>query len=302
MKKYNPIYIGCILIAIAYLFTYCTPAEEEKAEVPVDEPEIQEEATEKIYEETEPTEEDLKSPGVSAPGETSLECTTDSLFTTSPLNLDDIASIVALGNMHPPSHVFPTDHIYFFINREEGADRTHLVPLYSPGDLTVRVVNAFEHVNAGITDYSVRLQPCEEITVVFAHVTSLSEDIFGDTSDFTEWDLDSEYTTGGETYRMWRKEYNIKVESGQVIGAAGRNPGQWALDLGVYDLNQIQDKVANPERWKQTWYLHAIDPLTCFREGELLEQSVPIHGRVLQIIGLQWHISHHSLSTGYSVR
>ena len=51
------------------------------------------------------------------------------------------------------------------------------------------MVNASEHVNAGFTDYSISLQPCEHITVVLGRVSSLSAEIFGDTSSFKAWTL-----------------------------------------------------------------------------------------------------------------
>ena len=221
---------------------------------------------------TESQEEEAVSYEDSATQETGSVCTSETFFIASPLNIDDISSIVALGNLNPPGHVFPTDHIYFYIARTEGSDHPHVVPLYSPGNLTINMINASEHVNAGFTDYSISLQPCEHITVVLGHVSSLSVEIFGDTSSFNEWNLDNEYSTGGETYRRWRKECNIKVTAGQVLGTAGGNSNQWALDLGVYDLRHIQESVANLQRWSKSWYLYAVDPLTCFEKGPVLEQ------------------------------
>jgi len=243
--------------------------------------------------ETQPEKEEIKTPTIeqqeaevdsreeTTPEERSSECTSDTPFNTAPLDIDDISSIVALGNMNPPGHVFPTDHIYLYITKTEGSDHPHVVPLYSPGDLTVSMVNSSEHVNAGFTDYSINLQPCEHITVVLGHVSSLSSEIFGETSSFEEWTLENEYSTGGETYRRWRKEYNIEVKAGEVIGTAGGNPNQWALDLGVYALNHSQESVANPQRWLKSWYLHAVDPLTLFEDGAVLDQLLQLVDREL---------------------
>lgn len=174
--------------------------------------------------------------------------------------------------MNPPDHTFPTDHIYFHITRREGADRPDIATLYSPGELTITRVGASEHIEAGFTDYNIFLKPCDDVTVMFYHVSSLSEDIFGDTSFSADWTLNSEYTTGGETYRLWSKEYNIKVMAGDVLGTAGGNPGQWALDLGVYDQRHHPEKVANPDRWSQNRYLHTVCPLSFFEEGPVLDQ------------------------------
>jgi len=142
--------------------------------------------------------------------------------------------------------------------------------------MTVTFVRAMEHINAGLTDYILIMQPDSVITVTFIHVSSLDEEIFGDTSSFSDWLLDSEYTTGGELYRMWSKDYNIDVSAGQVLGTAGGNPGQWALDLGVYDSNCRQEYVANPERWLLSQYLYAVDPLYYFEEGPVLAQLLEL--------------------------
>ncbi|MFC1944708.1 hypothetical protein ACFLX5_04390 [Chloroflexota bacterium] len=209
------------------------------------------------------------------------ECSIETLFTASPLDIDNISTIVSLGNMNPPSHVFPTDHIYFYISRVEGSDRPDTVPLYAPGDLTVNTITASEHFNAGFADYSINLQPCEHVIIILGHVSSLSAAIFGDTLSFENWTLENEYSTGGETYRRWREDCNIEVKAGQLLGTAGGNPGQWALDVGVYDLRNTQNDVANPQRWSNSLYLHAVDPLVCFVDGTLLNRLLLLVNREL---------------------
>lgn len=201
------------------------------------------------------------------------------IFSVPPISVEDIVSIVPLGNLNPPSHTFPTDHIYFFISRQEGTNRTQEVTLYSPGDLAVTRVNAIEQLQAGIMDYSVHLKTGDHLRIRFGHVTSLAEDIFGDATSFQTWELTEEYTTGGETYRWWTKEYNISLEAGQVIGTAGGNPNQWALDLFLYDLSQTQRNIANPERWMKSWYLHAVDPLDYYEPGPVLQNLLQLVDR-----------------------
>ena len=115
------------------------------------------------------------------------ECGSTLVFSVSPLDIENITGIVPLGNLNPPSHTFPTDHIYFYITRQQGADRPDITTLYSPGDLTITSVSASEHVNAGFMDYNVFLKPCEDITVMFYHASSLSEAVFGDTSPSAGW-------------------------------------------------------------------------------------------------------------------
>ena len=59
-------------------------------------------------------------------------------FTVSPVTPSDFVSLVPLGNLAPPAHTFPTDHMYFFINLVSESDRelgTVRVPVYAPGDI-----------------------------------------------------------------------------------------------------------------------------------------------------------------------
>ena len=206
-------------------------------------------------------------------------CDTSTVFTASPLETDSIRSIVTLGNLNPPGHTFPTDHIYFYIVRQPGNDHADRVPIYSPGTMTVTRVKASQHVRAGFTDYSIILQPCQEITVVLGHVTSLETEVFGDTEGFQDWRFDEEYGTGSEIYRTWSKQYDIQVSAGQVLGTAGGNPGQWALDLFTYDQRQTQQDVANPNRWKQYGYLHSVDPLSYYAPGPVIDRLLELVDR-----------------------
>jgi DNA-binding beta-propeller fold protein YncE len=201
----------------------------------------------------------------------------ESVFTVSPANIESISSIVLLGNLNPPGHVFPTDHIYLYISNSDGDDRPDVVTLYSPGDLTVTAIEASEHVTAGFPDYSITLRTCEDITVVLGHVSSLSTEIFGDTSAFDRWTLVNEHSTGGETYRSWRKICAIQVTAGEILGTVGGNPRQYALDLGVYDRRHTHDHVANPNRWLKTRYLHAVCPLSLYEAG-------PVRNRLLDLV------------------
>jgi hypothetical protein len=197
--------------------------------------------------------------------------TPDLLFSVSPIEINFISSIIPLGALSPPSHVFPTDHIYFMINRTKGADRPIKVPVYNQGDLIVTSIRVTEHVKAGMADYVIFLEPleCPDISIMFIHISSLNEDLFGDISDYSNWVFDSEYSTGDEIYRAWSKRCNLEVKAGDILGEAGGNPGQWALDLGVYDERYIPDQVANFDRWRNVRYLHSVCPLNYYEGGEL---------------------------------
>jgi hypothetical protein len=193
----------------------------------------------------------------------------ESIFSVSPIETEFISSIIPLGALSPPSHVFPTDHIYFIITRLEDADRPNSVSVYSPGDLLITSIRVTEHVKAGITDYVLFLEPpkCPNISVMFIHISSLNEDLFFDISNYHDWSFDSEYSTGDEIYRTWNKACKIDVKAGDLLGEAGGNPGQWALDLGVYDERILPNQIANIDRWRNIRYLHSVCPLNYYEDG-----------------------------------
>jgi hypothetical protein len=137
--------------------------------------------------------------------------------------------------------------------------------------LTITSIRVTEHVKAGITDYVLFLEPqgSPEISVMFIHISSLDEGLFGDISDYRDWSFDSEYSTGDEIYRAWNRGCEIEVKAGDPLGEAGGNPGQWALDLGVYDERILPDQIANIDRWRDSRYLHSVCPLCYYEEGEV---------------------------------
>lgn len=195
------------------------------------------------------------------------------VFSVSPIDPQNMSGIIPLGALSPPSHVFPTDHIYFILNRNEGSTGPEITKLYSPGNLIVTSLRATQHIKAGITDYVIFLEPPnnQNISVMFIHVSSLAPEVFGDSSNH-DWRFESEYTTGDETYKTRSKKCRIEVNAGEILGEVGGNPGQWALDMGVYDNDITMEMVANPERWEKLRYLHTVNPLDYYEEGAVLDE------------------------------
>ncbi len=67
------------------------------------------------------------------------------LFDHSPVALDDFMGLVPLSNLGPPGHTFPTDHIYFHINRLDPNNwyaGTVTAPVFTPGDVWVTEVTS----------------------------------------------------------------------------------------------------------------------------------------------------------------
>lgn len=206
-------------------------------------------------------------------GDSGLQsCTSNELFTVSPLASSDFTGLVPLGNLNPTGHTFPTDHIYFYIREDTAAAAvtTATVPLYAPGDATITGISRSENLTAGTTDYSVYFSPCTEFQAYFLHVSSLNARIDEEIGDFDTTGCDT-YTTGGSTYRLCQKNVEIEITAGEIIGTAGGEAGQLALDMGAYDARIQSLDFANAERfWQQSDHfdrLHVVCPVDYFTES-----------------------------------
>lgn len=197
-------------------------------------------------------------------------CAGEPVFTVSPVDPGDIESIVPLGALNPPGHTFPTGHVYFRLRRDGGGGVTVETGLYAPGDMTLTSAYATEHVNAGLLDFTVTLE-CGNVALVLGHVTTLAENVFGGTADLSGWELINEYSTGGETFRLYEKLFDRAVQAGDSLGTTGGNPGQWALDVGAYDGSRVPGASANVARWQRSRYLHAVCPLVFYPVGPVAD-------------------------------
>ena len=191
------------------------------------------------------------------------------LLTYSPLAYPDFKNIVPLGNLNPSGHTFPTDHIYWYLHHEnenkvgdknggenknydEAESLTIKVPLIAPADGWVTTISSSEHLSSDsvYTDYDFTLTICEEFTVRFGHVSSLSEKlkkVFEETNSIGC----EEYETGGNSYKnCWLEIEPLKVSAGEVLGTTGGNPNQNALDIWAHDLRAEPLKLAKPKRWE----------------------------------------------------
>ncbi|MBC8423275.1 hypothetical protein H8E07_04055 [bacterium] len=197
-------------------------------------------------------------------------------FTISPIHPDSIQNIDPIGNLNPPGHVFPSDHGGFYIKAPTGAKQTYNVQLFAPGDLTIVRARASHHVNAGITDFALDFEFCDNMRGVFGHVTDLDPDTFGDLADHTQWPYDGEYSTGGEIYQNRVKHMNLDVSTGARLGTTGGNPGQGGLDFGMYDRTAEAILAANPLRWSNYDYRYSFHFLDYFEEGAVKDEHLAL--------------------------
>ncbi|TET53996.1 MAG: hypothetical protein E3J64_02650 [Anaerolineales bacterium] len=201
------------------------------------------------------------------------------LFDVSPLDLDDFTGIIPLGGLNPPSHTFPTDHIYFFIRREDPSNPVGpaaSVPVYAPGHVWITALGSSEHLSADppYTDYKIHFAPCRQFQAYYIHVQLLSPELLDQAGPFDESRC-STYETGEQVYRnceAWG--LSIEVEAGTFIGTTGGRAGQNAIDMGAHDARVSPLGYANPSRFytNETSFapFHVVCPIDYF-EPELRE-------------------------------
>jgi hypothetical protein len=175
------------------------------------------------------------------------------LFSTSPIAIEDIISLIPLGNLNPPSHTFPTDHIYISMRRSDINDPASTpaeVELFAPGNAWITSVVVFEHLSSDppFTDYAIRFSPCHQFEAYFMHVSSLSPELLDRIGPPQEANC-RQYSTGGSLYNYCEhRGLRIEIEEGEVIGSAGGRAWPNALDMGAIDARLPPLAYANPER------------------------------------------------------
>jgi hypothetical protein len=220
----------------------------------------------------------LAPPGKGGPAQANLaSCSTGALYSVSPIKLDKLSYILALGNFNP----LPSDHLYFVITRGNNNANdnvpTETVNLYSPGDVTVFQIGRQIRTTNGIadnTDYYFSFAPCREVSATFGHVSSLG----GPLSEIGFKNCDKPYSIGnGSLYQHCTSEVSIKVKAGELIGTAG-GKASVALDFSNDDTRIPKPYVANPNHNYDLTATCAID----YYQGALKAslQSLLSHGQV----------------------
>ncbi|MFH1781574.1 MAG: hypothetical protein ABH835_03095 [Patescibacteria group bacterium] len=167
-------------------------------------------------------------------------------YSNSILDNDDYIAITPLGAMNPTGHVFPTDHMYYYLT--EGMTK---VPIYAPGDIWLETISTSEHLSADpvFTDYDIEFRSCAKFHGFMGHISGISE-AMQDAWNKGVQDYECfSYEAGGEEYERCSRTVRKKLMAGDEIGTAGGNTGQGALDWGTYDTRVAVTGVANESRW-----------------------------------------------------
>ena len=165
-------------------------------------------------------------------------------FTHSPMDLDDVLYIQPLGNLNPPGHTYPSDHIGFYF-----ADPNQTYPIYAHATSTIIRIYKRTASNASGYDYKLTFRHTSKISSYLDHVV-LSEAMLAAAGNLHEGS----------------NEVSIAVTAGQTLGTAGGPPGDLkGMDLGVMDTSSSLPGFIHPERYYDgTRYCRA--PLSYYPE------------------------------------
>ncbi len=152
-------------------------------------------------------------------------------LTASPIAQSAIRWITPLGNLNPPDHTLPTDHIYFYFANPNGGESPQVqrTPFFAPGD--------------GTATFIIGGAAGQETKVIFRQTSTCSYYL-------DHIILDAAMKVGD------------KVTAGQRLGTTGNS---FAVDLGVIN-DAITVPFLVPARYSSGDSLHADAPLKYFSE------------------------------------
>jgi hypothetical protein len=186
-------------------------------------------------------------------------CPDSGVFTLPPVSSDSFYRIMPLGNLNPPSHTIPTDHIYFVLNTMNNLPVETTV--YAPSDIAIYGIKYSSYENKGATyeDYAIEFSPCKELHGFFGHV-EISNDLKKQIVNMSS--IEFQGPPGSKQYYYL---LNYTVKRGDIIATVGSAKSQSAsLDLGIYD-DRLSLGFINKQRFRQE-YLQTACPLDYFAE------------------------------------
>jgi hypothetical protein len=160
--------------------------------------------------------------GISGPG----------TFTFSPLDLSDFVFATPLGNLNPPGHTMPSDHVYLYWvdpDHRSASDLARIRVVRAPG---AGKVNFLINPNGPGSDFKIGVKMTNTFSYYLDHVL-----------------LDSGITMGTE------------LQAGQRVGTT--SPYSYAVDLGVMNFEITLTGFVNPSRYTDET-LHTDSPYKYF--------------------------------------
>lgn len=181
-------------------------------------------------------------------------CEAGLVFSVLPIPVGAIASATPLGNMGPPGHTIPTDHVGFYLNGTG-------VTLVSPSSFRITSVTQTHYLSSpfrnGQSDYAVKGSVCAGHELLLGHLQSLVGKIQTAATGNC-----STYSTADETVQQCRNDsVDVSMAAGETIGTVG-GASAGAFDFGLYQPGH-QNFFVNPSRYSSQT-LQAVCPYDPF--------------------------------------
>lgn len=142
-----------------------------------------------------------------------------------------ISALTPLGNINPPGHTSPVDHIYF------ATDFSGKIPLLAPADASItNITEILESDGSGKyipSGFVVRYVVCDGLVLDFASYTSLIRPLMDEVANQKpdcKYGIVKPGHTGGPQGQCYYN-VNYKVESGEEIGWVQAIQREQSLDL-----------------------------------------------------------------------
>lgn len=159
-------------------------------------------------------------------------------FVTAPIDIKKIMGISPLGNLAPPGHTLPTEHMFFHITA--GGTTTETVPLRSPADVYLTLISIGHGFTQDPADYTLYFALCKDVVGYYNHVKALSPELETLVSQ-------SSCMFPGESKQTRCNIQTLhQVANGAEMGSVGRLQGNF--DLGLIDFRK-RLTFANPNRY-----------------------------------------------------
>ncbi|TSC62740.1 MAG: hypothetical protein Greene041614_264 [Parcubacteria group bacterium Greene0416_14] len=159
-------------------------------------------------------------------------------FLTSPVDLSKVFSVTPRGNLGPPGHTFPTEHMFFHVSA--GGASTETIPLLSPADVYITLISFGHGMTQDPVDYTIWFALCRDVIGYYNHVKSLSPEL-------EKIVAEKECRFSGESKQTrCNIETLTPIKNAVPLGAVGRLQGNF--DFGIFDLRK-KLLFANPARY-----------------------------------------------------
>lgn len=209
----------------------------------------------------------------------------DGPLTVAPTADSDFDRLIPLGNLNPPDHTIPTDHIYYVFKRNSANDPVPVVAIHAPGKIHLNQVMRATAIKDGqvfTDDYKLSFSVCRGVQMYFDHITGLSDKLKAVASGLSCKDT---HPRPSDTYRYCQRDVDVALEPGEIIGQAGGKAAA-GFDFGASNTNAPKLAYANPKRYGD---LHTACPIDLFTQpvkGQLMARfdrpSEPKCGEVNQ--------------------